>query len=137
MPIKNKFISIIVLISVNLFPIVGVLYFGWDIFETIMIYVAETFIIGLYNVLKMSYTDSPKKTIWIPFFLLHYNIFIIAQTIFVVIYFGEEESWDRFFSLFRKQDIHFNTRLLSKLLHNGFNQKSLTKRVDINLFSKC
>ena len=105
--------SILILLAVNIYPIIGVLFFGWDYFIVVLLYIIETVIIGLVNVLKMikaqgklKFADmkrfgmdaagkqqaldmeenpSRMKVILVPFFLFHYNFFIVVQTIFVVI----------------------------------------------------
>ena len=51
-------VSLIILILVNLLPIFGVIYAGWDIFEIVVLYWFENVVIGLVNVLKII-TCSP------------------------------------------------------------------------------
>ncbi len=102
MKINLKDHSILILIAVNLFPIVGVIIFGWNIFEIVALYVIETIIIGLYNVIKMSFTEGKTKFALIPFFLFHYNFFILIQSIFVVILIGG--GTDDLFTLFTNRD---------------------------------
>jgi len=94
--------SVLILIVVNIFPIFGVIIFGWDIFEIVALYVIETFIIGTYNVIKMGFTESNTKFVLIPFFLFHYNFFILIQSAFVVILIGD--GIDDLFSLFTNRD---------------------------------
>lgn len=45
--------SLIVLILANLVPIIGVLFFGWSLFEVIYLYWLESAVIGLYGIPKM------------------------------------------------------------------------------------
>ena len=143
---KNKYKSVIILICVNLFPIIGVLHFGWNVFEIIILYVIETFIIGVSNTLKMNFSDSPRKTFWIPFFLFHYNFFIIMQTIFIVMLFGAEdhnvfmdnEGWNHFFLVLSKNDILFSILIIT-LSHSfsfyfNFFKKRLYERLKIDYF---
>ncbi|MCD4795451.1 MAG: DUF6498-containing protein [Bacteroidales bacterium] len=114
--------SIIFLIAVNLFPLLGVLFFDWDAIMIVMFYCIETFIIGLFNAAKMilSKVDSPQKYLsenktsngqftdiqgnpgcikifLVPFFLFHYNIFVISQT--VAIYFISTEFFENEISI--------------------------------------
>ena len=109
--------SVIFLIAVNLLPLVGVLCFDWDAIMLVMFYCIETFIIGLFNAAKMilSKVDIPQKHLsenktsngqftdiqgnpgcikmfLVPFFLFHYNIFVISQT--VAIYFISTEFFE-------------------------------------------
>jgi hypothetical protein len=92
----SNYLSVALLILVNLIPAVGVLLFGWEVFDVIFIYVMETIIIGLMNILKMAFStvlegksaESPMmvhglKLFLIPFFTVHYFFFVVIQTIFV------------------------------------------------------
>lgn len=104
---------VLVLLLVNIYPIIGVLFFGWDYFIVVLLYIIETLIIGLINMLKMggaqgklslkdkanmgiTTSDSAQakemeekpgcaKLILIPFFFVHYNMFVVVQSIFVVV----------------------------------------------------
>ncbi len=118
--------SVIILLAVNIYPIIGVLFFHWDYFIIVFLYIIETFIIGLVNILKMAKaegslssenikqlgiktSDIPEtkkmeenegclKFFLIPFFLVHYNIFVIVQGIFLFI----------LTSTFDNKDFHLN-----------------------------
>ena len=111
MKINLKDKSLLILIAVNIFPIIGVLFLGWSSISVIFIYIIETVIIGLFNIPKMimakadfdakliknkelsSPITGQKKTketkegclkaFLIPFFLIHYNFFIVIQGIFI------------------------------------------------------
>ena len=50
----------VTLIMANLLPLIGVLFWGWDIFPLLCLYWAETVIIGGINVLKII-TCSPDR----------------------------------------------------------------------------
>ncbi len=102
--------SVIILIAVNLLPLVGVLCFDWDAIMIVMFYCIETFIIGVFNIAKMikSEAEIPKehlqknvsnfsqtnnfgnkpgciKAAMVPFFIVHYNAFVIIQTVVIVL----------------------------------------------------
>ncbi len=76
--------AVINIIAINLLPIIGVLFLNWYVFETIILYVAETFIIGVFNIFLVikERNNKVKNSI---FGLLVYYIFILVQFIFVVI----------------------------------------------------
>jgi len=106
---KDK--SLWVLLFANLFPIIGVLFLNWDYLNVILLYIFETVIVGFFNVPKMILAEkyvekinlrtydfsSPDafqskdgktypgclKIFLIPFFLVHYNGFVVVQTVFV------------------------------------------------------
>ena len=87
--------SDIFLIAVNLVPIWGVWFAGWEATEVFLVYCLESVIIGLYNLLKMWLTTHIKKNdVWnntdnnvtimsgyffMFFFFIHYGFFIFIQ----------------------------------------------------------
>ncbi len=82
------------LIIGNLIPIIGVLFFGWQLFPLILLYWLENVIIGVFNALKMlSCTGSEvfhKKIFLTLFFSVHYGMFCFGHGTFVVDLFGGE-----------------------------------------------
>ncbi|MFN4872929.1 MAG: DUF6498-containing protein [Akkermansiaceae bacterium] len=87
-------VSLIILILVNLLPIFGVIYAGWDVFEIVALYWFENVVIGLVNVLKIitccpgshrsaSTAIEISKLFKIPFFTIHYGGFCFVHGIFV------------------------------------------------------
>ena len=127
MKINFKDKSVLSLIVANLFPILGVLFLGWDIFEVVMFYVVETVIVGTYNVVKMLYVKGEKKRFTILFFIFHFNFFILIQSIFVIVLIGGDNASDMgpdigqgfhsLFSLFSNRD--FKIGLLVMIISQG------------------
>ncbi len=84
------------LIIVNLIPLYGVWFEGWNASQVFLIYCLETVIIGIANVIKMAFVTIfvRKKDAWenggsssmqsgwffIFFFILHYGFFVFVQT---------------------------------------------------------
>lgn len=83
------------LILVNLIPLYGVWFDGWDAKEIFIVYCLETVIIGVVNVVKMACITIfvRKKDVWesnsntmqsgwffIFFFIIHYGFFVFVQT---------------------------------------------------------
>jgi hypothetical protein len=84
------------LVLVNLIPLYGVWFEGWNASEIFLVYCLETVIVGIINVLKMAFvtlfvkkTDdwqnrgtSTKQSGWffIFFFIVHYGFFVFVQT---------------------------------------------------------
>lgn len=98
-------ISNITLILANLVPLIGVLFLGWDGKGVFVIYILETVIIGILNVIKMTVVyllnsnrnepgAVPGQTVtgWglIPFFIFHYYFFIFVQS---VLFFAFSGVW--------------------------------------------
>ena len=110
--VGSSYAAVAALIIANLVPLVGVLWFGWDVWAILIIYWLENGIVGLFNVLKMrraegSEDGSPmaaaetrrrlnsftingrspsgsEKAVLIPFFIMHYGIFWVVHGIFVL-----------------------------------------------------
>jgi hypothetical protein len=109
--VKDSFsLSLIALLTANSIPLVGVIFFGWDIFSIVLLYWAENLVIGFYNVLKMAFVkvehprDHLAKLFYIPFFCVHFGGFTAAHGLFVLLIFkkgsGEfmsENPWPCFF----------------------------------------
>jgi hypothetical protein len=94
--------AVVALVVANLIPLIGVLFFGWSVWNILVIYWLENGIVGLINVLKMSVATgdevtpgvtfmvngrpatSATKVGLIPFFIVHYGIFWFVHGIFVL-----------------------------------------------------
>ena len=95
-PKKQSITTILSLIISNAIPMVGVMFAGWSASEILLIYWAESGIIGFYNLLKMGrsgfYTKPGKSrvaqwgiTIFLSlFFIIHYGGFMTGHLIFLV-----------------------------------------------------
>lgn len=84
------------LIIVNLIPLYGVWFEGWNASEIFLVYCLETVIIGIVNVFKMAFVTIfvRQKDVWenngsstmqsgwffIIFFIVHYGLFVFVQT---------------------------------------------------------
>jgi hypothetical protein len=84
------------LILVNLVPLYGVWFEGWDAKQVFLVYCMETVIIGIINVIKMACVTIfvKKEDVWengggssmqsgwlfIFFFIAHYGFFVFVQT---------------------------------------------------------
>jgi Family of unknown function (DUF6498) len=95
--IKRKLtIADYLLIVINLIPLYGVWFLGWDAKHIFVVYAMETVMTGIINVLKMSFITLfvKKKDVWqnnggssmqsgwffILFFIAHYGFFVFVQT---------------------------------------------------------
>jgi len=87
----NKLLpSVLLLIATNIIPIFGALFWDWNVFEVVLSYCLETFVIGIIHAFKMLLSKGGfLKFFMIPFFLFHYNMFVVVQTIFVIIFMSE------------------------------------------------
>lgn len=111
-------VSLIILILVNLLPIFGVIYAGWDVFEIVVLYWFENVVIGVVNVFKImtsvpsqdeaeingrplpEYLRSDASAVFhhaakfflIPFFTIHYGMFCFVHGIFVFALLGQKSG---------------------------------------------
>lgn len=84
------------LIAVNIIPLAGVWFYGWDARQVFLVYCMETVIIGVINVIKMACvtlfvrstdvwenngaTSMQSGWLFIFFFIVHYGFFVFIQT---------------------------------------------------------
>lgn len=84
--------SSLALIVGNLVPIIGVLFFEWQLFPLILLYWLENVVIGVFNAIKMltcSGSESLSQRIFMTmFFSFHYGMFCFGHGTFIVDLFG-------------------------------------------------
>ncbi len=104
-----------ILIAANLIPVIGVLCWGWSVFEIVALYWFENVVIGAVNILKLAaasgeephHANLPKnlravatmgivrhgaKLFMIPFFTFHYGMFCFVHGIFVFVLLGGNDG---------------------------------------------
>ncbi len=91
-------VAIALLLVVNLLPLAGAIFWGWNVFTLLILYWLENGIVGVFNVLKMALAQGPIDTrsgapempsrasrlTLIPFFIVHYGIFWAVHGAFVL-----------------------------------------------------
>lgn len=88
--------SIIALVLANAMPLIGVLWFHWQVFPILLVYWLENVVIGGFNVLKMLTADPDQPVAWIgklfliPFFCVHFGLFTMVHGMLVFSFFGQE-----------------------------------------------
>jgi hypothetical protein len=82
----SNLVSSVVLIAVNLVPLIGVLFWGWDVAIILISYWLENGVIGLINIPKIvlaAQGNSVIATAMAGFFAVHYGGFWLGHGIFV------------------------------------------------------
>lgn len=72
--------AVATLIAANLVPLVGVLWFGWNVWTVLTIYWLENGIVGLFNILKMHRATPPAGPGITLGFVMNYGIFWVVRT---------------------------------------------------------
>lgn len=86
--------SALALVAANLVPLAGVLFLGWTVFATLLLFWVENVIVGAFNVLRMLVAQPQIGAMWaaklfmIPFFTFHYGMFATVHGLFVLTLFG-------------------------------------------------
>ncbi len=92
--LRSKNISILI---INLVPLFGTIFLGWDSKIIILFFIAETILMGFVHIIKMTAlhfmnyrnpaalaivreTQGLKGFALVPFFMVHYGFFIFVQT---------------------------------------------------------
>jgi cytochrome c oxidase subunit IV len=100
--VESSFGAVVALLVANAIPLVGVLFFGWNVWTILTIYWLENGVVGIFNVLKMARAAAPEdegaaavtmngkpiaasaKTVLIPFFIAHYGLFWLVHGFFIL-----------------------------------------------------
>ena len=81
LPLSSE--SAIALVVANLVPLVGVLFFGWDLGSIMVLYWVESGVIAFYTVLKIAIVGKLAAIVAVPFFVGHFGGFMIAHFLFI------------------------------------------------------
>ena len=89
-------VSTAALVVFNLIPLWGVLFHGWDVFTVLLLFWFENFIVGAFNIARMAIArgngggaNGPlAKLFIIPFFIVHYGMFLSVHGLFIFTLFG-------------------------------------------------
>ena len=98
---RSSPVGLAALIGSNAIPLVGVIFFGWDVYTLLILYWIESGVIGVINFRKiqMAQGPPPAKPYWITingmpadasadaisrFFVMHYGIFWLVHGVFVL-----------------------------------------------------
>ena len=76
-------VSSVALIAANLAPVCGVVFFAWTIEDVLLLYWAESAVIGFYNLARMWVIGRWKVLVVGPFFLVHYSGFMAGHLFFI------------------------------------------------------
>ena len=78
-----RHLSLAALVAVNLFPLPGVLLFGWDVGALVVLYWSENLVIGFYTIVKMLVVSPFRGLFSSAFFLVHFGGFCAVHGLFI------------------------------------------------------
>lgn len=81
--------SALALIAANLIPVFGVLFLDWQIMQVMLLFWAESAVIGFYNVVKMVKIAGLLAIFYGLFFIGHYGAFMAGHLLFIYALFGD------------------------------------------------
>ena len=93
---RGGFTAFVILVAANSIPVIGVIFFNWHPIVLLIIYWAESAIIGFFNLVMMFISGIIEKgqfspagaglaAIFCPFFMFHYGIFMFVHGIFIAV----------------------------------------------------
>lgn len=81
----GRYLSLAVLVLVNLLPVAGVLLFDWDVGALMVLYWSENLVIGAYTIIKMLLVSPVGGIFSSLFFLIHFGGFCAVHGLFISI----------------------------------------------------
>ena len=82
-PVTLTSVSTLVLVIANLVPIAGTVYLGWNLSDVLVLYWAESAVIGFFNVCKIIVLGRWMALLAGPFFLGHFGGFMAIHFLFI------------------------------------------------------
>jgi len=82
-PLTLRSPSTVALIIANLIPVMGTVFLGWRLSDVMVLYWAESAIIGFFNVLKIAFISRWFVLLAGPFFIGHFGGFMAVHFLFI------------------------------------------------------
>jgi hypothetical protein len=85
--------SVLALVAANLVPIAGVVFFGWDLGNIMLLYWVESGVIAFYTVLKIIIVGKLGAIVAAPFFVGHFGGFMTGHFLLIYALFLRDLQW--------------------------------------------
>jgi hypothetical protein len=82
-PVTLTSASTLALIIANLFPVAGTIFLGWNLSDVMVLYWAESAVIGFFNVCKIVVIGRWMALLAGPFFIGHFGGFMAIHFLFI------------------------------------------------------
>ena len=103
--------SVMALLIANLVPLLGAIFFGWDVFFVLFSYIVECMVIGIFNIIKLILVARWMALLYIPMFvILFYFVILMPVAIIGGLYDNQhlgEEAFHRFLAALGVSGIGF------------------------------
>jgi hypothetical protein len=86
-PVTLSSLSTLVLIIANLVPIAGAVFLGWNLGDVMVLYWAESAVIGFFNLCKIAVIGRWMTLLAGPFFVGHFGGFMSIHFLFIYVFF--------------------------------------------------
>ncbi|PIR87927.1 MAG: hypothetical protein COU10_01925 [Candidatus Harrisonbacteria bacterium CG10_big_fil_rev_8_21_14_0_10_45_28] len=88
---RNNFkkVSVWTLILSNLIPLIGVIFWGWSVFQLLFAFWCESAVIGIYTIIRLAVKRSIS---FILFFIIHFGAFMQGHLLVLVVFFHDGVS---------------------------------------------
>ena len=86
-------LSTISLIAANLVPVGGVLFFGWDLGNIMLLYWVESGVIAFYTAIKIAMVAKFAAIAAVPFFIGHFGGFMTGHFLLIYALFLRNTEW--------------------------------------------
>jgi hypothetical protein len=128
--------SSVALVAANVVPLAGVLFFGWDLGNIMLLYWAESGVIAFYTVMKIAIVGRLAALVAAPFFIGHFGGFMTGHFLLVyglflrgigwqppgaagALYAIFVPSWGSLAALFISHGISFLTNFIGQREYDG------------------
>ena len=134
--------STLALIAANMIPVAGTLFYGWELGTVLVLYWAESAIIGFYNLLKIAVIGRWLVLLAGPFFLGHFGGFMAGHFLFLYLLFvngpiegvseptGLGEVWQLFYAIWpalTALNISHGLTIFQNIINRGENRERTVK----------
>ncbi|MBI2210064.1 MAG: hypothetical protein HYU47_05610 [Deltaproteobacteria bacterium] len=135
--------STLALIGANLVPLAGVLFLDWKLGEVMVLFWAESAVIGFWNVIKLAVVAKWAAIFVAPFFVGHFGGFVAGHFLFIYYFFvrgldaaGPEPGvwnalldlfaplWPALMALFISHGVSFFTNYIGRREYLGMDTKT-------------
>lgn len=83
-PSRLRSPEVVALLAANALPLLGVLALGWSLADVLLLYWAESAVVGAFTVLRMLLAGSAAALVYVPFFCVHYGVFMTVHLVLLV-----------------------------------------------------